>query len=129
MVLIRDIVREQREGERRQIQERLPDKLRELTRLAATADSMKKLRSIESAVTRLISGKRDVPEGVRRKQKEKRQQHYMENKDDILGKQKKKRSELKRIAQESTPVKEKPEEPKGEWDIFQEKWSLLAKDD
>jgi hypothetical protein len=124
MVLIRDIVREQREGERRQIQERLPDKLRELARLAETADSMKKLRSIEGAVNRLISGKRDVPEEVRRKQKEKRKQHYAENKDDILGKQKKKRSELRRIAQQSTPEKEKPEVPKGEWDVFQEKWSL-----
>lgn len=121
MVLIKDVVREQSEGEKKEIQERLPEKLARLSELSSSADSVKKLKSIESAVDRLLRGKKEVSEELIRQRKEKRKRHYMDHKEEILTKQKARRFELRQIARNATPVEERREKSKGEWDLFQEK--------
>ncbi len=121
MVLIKDVARERSEGEKKEIQERLPEKLARLSELLSSTDSVKKLKSIESAVDRLLHGKKEASEELIRQRKEKRKKHYMDNKEEILSKQKERRSELRQIARKATPVEERREKQKGEWDLFQEK--------
>jgi len=116
MVLIKDIVRGQSEEEKKEIQERLPEKLAKLSELSSSAASVKKLKSIESAVDRLLNGKKEVSEELIRQRKEKRKKHYLDHKEEILAKQKERRSELRQIARNATPVEEDQEKQKGEWD-------------
>ena len=128
MVLVKEVAKRKREEECRATRERLDDKTKKLSDLYNSTDAIRKLQAIETAVDRLI-GERPLPRPVDRRGA--KREYYQTNRDAILSQQKKKRQELRTMAQEANKrLKESRDEtePLRPWDAFQAKMDQLPKE-
>lgn len=131
MVLVRDVAQKMRDDECRSIRERLSGNTEKLNELYMQPDAVRKLQAIETAIDRLIGAKPPprVPD-----RREGKREYYKKNKSAVLGQQRKRRQELRAMAQEqSKKAKEvkqtsNEEKPGGQWERLQVKIARLARD-
>lgn len=95
MVLVSDVLETKKKDERAQIRSRLPAKLERLMEIAETNDFLTHLKSIEFNIDKLIRDKTSDTKKATSEELATRRKYYMENKEAILDKEKKRRREIR----------------------------------
>lgn len=128
MVLIKEVAKRKRLEECEALRERLSEKTRKLIDLYNSTTAIRKLHAIETAVDHLL-GERQSSTALDRREDTRR--YYQQNKGAIADQQRKRRQELRALAQEENRrLKESRDaaDPPRPWDAFQARMAELSEE-
>lgn len=103
MVFINEVVAAKRNADVASFRDRINTQLEDLKDIATTETTLQRLKAISSNIDKLCSGGKKSSEEAKAKDREYHKRRYREKKDAILGKQKKKRREMRELRESLKP--------------------------